>query len=496
MLYINLIKKIMKKITFFFLLLTVSFGYSQVVLEDFDGATAPTIGFNNGPGSATIVADPATGGTNGNVLEIITGAASAPWQQAELTLQADYIDLSNAAKTVTVDVYSDSPFDMLARADGGVGGGPAATDASHGGLGWETLIFDFNNPKDGLPVATGIYQKIFFFNLWDSAANTGAGGWICPNTDADDDCVNDSTVTTSYVDNITAIAAPAPETCSDNIMNQDETDVDCGGTICGACPSPPTTPAPTPPGRATANVVSIYSDAYTDIGVDAFDAGWCGAPSISEIMLGSDAIQFMSLGCQGIDFQTNRQDLSSFDFLHFDIFTDEANLVGKVFNLKLVDFAGGNAEASALEVNINDGSSPGITLTGQWMSFDINISSIGGVIANNVTRTDIAQMGITSNLNGHVWYDNIYLHNNNLSTDEFETTSLSVYPNPTLNNWNISANTNIKTIAVYNILGKQVRVLNPGANEAVIDASGLSAGLYFAKVTGDNGSQTIKLVKK
>ncbi|OUR97605.1 hypothetical protein A9Q86_15425 [Flavobacteriales bacterium 33_180_T64] len=467
----------MKKITFFFLLLTVSFGYSQVVLEDFEGP-APALAFSNGPGSATIVADPEMGGTHGNVLEIITGAASAPWQQAELTLQGDYIDLSGVTKVVTVDVYSDTAFDMLARADGGIGGGPAATDASHTGSGWEVLTFDFTIPRDNLPVPTGIYEKIFFFNLWDSVAN----GWVC----GAGDC---SPVSTSYVDNITAVAAPAPETCNDGILNNGETEIDCGGPNCSACPSPPIIAAPTPPNRAPADVISIYSDAYADVTLDTFSAGWCGNPAVSEVMIAGNPTQlYLGLPCQGIDFQNNRIDATGFTNFHFDFFTDETNIIGKVFNFKLVDFAFGGAEASAFEININDGTSPGV-ITGTWVSVDVTIP---GSFAVN----DIAQIGITSNL-ASVWYDNIYFHKNTtLGTNEFTSAQFKVYPNPTLNNWNVESNTTIRSIVLYDVLGKQVSRLTPNASDIEISTANINTGLYFAKIESDNGTKTIKLIKE
>jgi hypothetical protein len=80
-----------------------------------------------------------------------------------------------------------------------------------------------------------------------------------------------------------------------------------------------------------------------------------------------------------------------------------------VFNVKLVDFAGGNGEVSALEVNINTGTVPGIE-AGVWVSVDIDITALGGVVAGSLTRSDIAQIGITTANLTNVWYDNIYLY--------------------------------------------------------------------------------------
>ena len=49
---------------------------------------------------------------------------------------------------------------------------------------------------------------------------------------------------------------------------------------------------------------------------------------------------------------------------------------------------------------------------------------------------------------------------------------------------------------MFDVLGKNVMSLNPSSNEAVIDGSSLGLGLYFAKVSSDFGTSTLKLVKK
>ncbi len=179
-----------------------------------------------------------------------------------------------------------------------------------------------------------------------------------------------------------------------------------GGTTTG-----PATAAPTPPVRDAGNVVSIYSDAYTNIAVDNFDAGWCGGAAVTGVTIeGNNTLKKNAgIDCHGIDFSSNRQDLSSFTHIHFDFYTDDTDLTGDVFNVKLVDFAGGAGEASALEVNINTGTTPGI-VAGTWVTVDIDITSLGGIVTNNLTRSDIAQIGITTANLTNVWYDNIYLY--------------------------------------------------------------------------------------
>lgn len=261
--------------------------------------------------------------------------------------------------------------------------------------------------------------------------------------------------------------------------------------------SGPATAAPTPPNRLAADVVSIYSDTYSNIGVSTYDAGWCGA-AVTEVAIGGNNMFKKNTGvpCQGIDFSANRQNLTDFTHLHFDFYTDDVDLVGDVFNVKLVDFAGGGGEASALEVNINTGTTPAI-VAGTWVSVDVDITSLGGVVANNLTRSDIAQIGITTANLTNVWYDNIYLHKNTtLSTEEFNAASFKTYPNPTNNSWNVvTDDTVINTIQVFDISGRQVMAIEPKSTRATIDATKLQGGIYFARVSTDKGTSSVKLVK-
>ncbi|WP_178985900.1 T9SS type A sorting domain-containing protein [Winogradskyella helgolandensis] len=83
-----------------------------------------------------------------------------------------------------------------------------------------------------------------------------------------------------------------------------------------------------------------------------------------------------------------------------------------------------------------------------------------------------------------------------LGTENFETPTFKVFPNPTNNNWNIESNTTISSITVYDILGKRVSVLKPNATEARIDSSSLKSGVYFARVEGLKGSKSVKLIKE
>jgi hypothetical protein len=84
-----------------------------------------------------------------------------------------------------------------------------------------------------------------------------------------------------------------------------------------------------------------------------------------------------------------------------------------------------------------------------------------------------------------------------LSTQNFQIEGLAIYPNPTKNNWSISAkNQMITSIKVFNVLGKRVLNLQPNSLTANVNASSLTAGVYITKISTALGTTTKKLIKQ
>jgi hypothetical protein len=83
-----------------------------------------------------------------------------------------------------------------------------------------------------------------------------------------------------------------------------------------------------------------------------------------------------------------------------------------------------------------------------------------------------------------------------LAVKNFNAGSFKVYPNPTKSSWNIISNDDITSVQVYDILGKSVYARTAAAKEVTVNATELSSGVYFAKVSTANGSSTVKLVKE
>lgn len=81
-----------------------------------------------------------------------------------------------------------------------------------------------------------------------------------------------------------------------------------------------------------------------------------------------------------------------------------------------------------------------------------------------------------------------------LSTPEFETFQVEIYPNPTSDRLFIKSKELVKSVKVYNILGSEF-VVNMLTNET-IDVSTLSSGMYVLKLYSDTSEQTFKFIKK
>lgn len=83
-----------------------------------------------------------------------------------------------------------------------------------------------------------------------------------------------------------------------------------------------------------------------------------------------------------------------------------------------------------------------------------------------------------------------------LGVDKFAAKNFSVYPNPTQNSWKFSsANNDISSVSIVDVLGKTIMSKNTSSKEVTVDASELSKGVYFAKVTSGDSVQTLKVVK-
>jgi hypothetical protein len=424
------------------------------LIQNFESAANYTAvnGFEGA--SASFASDPFTGGTNGQVFKGVQGPGGNPWQGIEFQQTIKKAKLTTN-KTMTVDVFCSQAFNVLAKvAQGGAGAPESATAQAYTTPGqWQTLTFNFAVPMDGTLAANGEYEKIIFFGNWNSG-NTGYNNPIVP--------------LTFYVDNIRAEEAAF-----------------------ALPPAGPSVAAPTPPARNAWDVISLFSNAYSNIAVSQWSTDWDTA-SISDLVSvpGDDIKNITFGGFLGVQL-TNYEDASSMVNFHMDYFIPTGtDLTGKVLNPKWSNHAAMAGETNALLLTHLP------TTAGSWVSIDVPFSSMspqGPGVA--FAREKLSQFLITSNL-GNVYVDNIYLYRAaTASADTFNTSNVKLYPNPTSTSLTIEAKDAIESISIYNVLGQEVISKNPMSSTMTLDVSNLQNGLYFVNSTIDGKTATTKFIK-
>jgi hypothetical protein len=93
-------------------------------------------------------------------------------------------------------------------------------------------------------------------------------------------------------------------------------------------------------------------------------------------------------------------------------------------------------------------------------------------------------------------FRNVISVQTSLEIDELDMKALVVYPNPVKDVLNISFDTAITTVAIYNMIGQQVMARMLNSNEATLDVSALSPGTYFVQVHADTKAKTLKIIKE
>lgn len=175
----------------------------------------------------------------------------------------------------------------------------------------------------------------------------------------------------------------------------------------------PTEPAPTPT-FAASNVISLYSNAYTNVLVDKWSADWDDA-TVSDIVVdGDDVKKYSNLVFAGIEFTTQLIDASEMTHLYMDMWTPDPTAAPAVLKIKLVDFGAdgvfGGGDDAEHEVTLTSASTPALA-SNRWVGLDIPLSLFAGLRS----KGHLAQMIISGDPNT-VYLDNILLYSGEAAT--------------------------------------------------------------------------------
>ncbi|WP_272149715.1 hypothetical protein [Tenacibaculum aiptasiae] len=177
------------------------------------------------------------------------------------------------------------------------------------------------------------------------------------------------------------------------------------------------TPAPTPPTRNSADVVSVFSNAYTNINIDFYNGFFGGQTTEGgAVDLGAEnVIRYTNLNFVTVQFSNPTVDVSQMTTLHLDIKVDESVAGGDAITIELGDF-GGDGVFGGVGSDDSAGSATPITgfTEGQWLSVDIPISSFTGGTGAGFTgltnTTNLAQVTFVSSTISNITVDNIYFY--------------------------------------------------------------------------------------
>jgi len=145
----------------------------------------------------------------------------------------------------------------------------------------------------------------------------------------------------------------------------------------------PVVGAPAPPARDAADVISIYSDAYSNLqGTDY--PNWGQATVVSDVSIaGNNTLKFAGLNYQGIQLAAS-QNVSGMEYLHLDFWTANST------NLNIYLISPGPVE-KAFKLTVP---------TSGWTSLDIPLTSFAPV-----NLSDVIQLKFDGN--GDIYLDNI-----------------------------------------------------------------------------------------
>ncbi|RAJ16421.1 T9SS type A sorting domain-containing protein [Olleya aquimaris] len=262
-----------------------------------------------------------------------------------------------------------------------------------------------------------------------------------------------------------------------------------GGTNITPVADPEPAPLPNSPDNET---YSIYNDTnnYSTNFPFVYDFGTIGGEP--DLDLGSNVNKALKFDFSFAGYgqgEGGPDDVSIYDYVHF-MYWAAPGVPG--FQFRLISNNG-----AVLEYTYEIGTDEPI-VTGAWTLVTIPMSYFTnlGFSSTHLYQWKFEAFMQVVTPQGTVFVDNILMTQNPLSVDEFEVNTIKAYPNPTINNWTVKTKQIVKTVEVFDVLGKSVFIKDVNSTDFTIETVNLNSGLYFAKLSNNNSSSTIKLIKE
>jgi len=241
------------------------------------------------------------------------------------------------------------------------------------------------------------------------------------------------------------------------------------GLITGPLPEPTTVPpAPT---HSQANVISIYSESYTNLAGTNFNPNWGQSTTVTVdyMVAGNKTLRYQNLNYQGTQF-TN-QNVSLFDYFHLDFWTPNAT----------------SLQFFLISANPTSEKAYTLTITPEtWVSVDIPLS----FFTPTVNLSNVFQFKVVGN--GTVYFDNWYFWKNptgwaanaTLSDLKVDGTTVPGFA-PNVLSYNVALPYGTTVVPVVT-----ATTTNPAATH-VVNATPVLPGITSVVVTSQDQSTTL-----
>lgn len=232
----------------------------------------------------------------------------------------------------------------------------------------------------------------------------------------------------------------------------------------------PTSAAPTPPARNATDVISIYGGVYTNISGVNTNPNWGQSTAVTEVSVaGDNVLQYANLNYQGTDWSGNTQNISGFEYLHVDVWTNS-----QTPNVYAISSGGEIPHAIA-------------SVPGSWQSLNIPVAGLTGNLNN------VIQFKFDGGTGGTIYLDNLYFWKSPPATGSDATLSDLKVDGTTITGFNSSATSYNYELVVGTTTIPQITTATPTdllATSVTISQATAIPGTASVVVVSQNGNVT------
>ncbi|RAR47115.1 Ig-like domain-containing protein [Flavobacterium lacus] len=167
--------------------------------------------------------------------------------------------------------------------------------------------------------------------------------------------------------------------------------------------------APTPQ-QNQANVISIFSDAYTNVPVNYYNGywqPWQTTVSNDFTVNGDNILNYTIFNFVGIEFSSPTVNATAMTHIHLDVFIPGPIAAGRQLRVLVVDFGADGAFGGGDDTRHSTTFTAPTLVSQNWISIDIPFSAM----PNLASRSNLAQIILEGGDGSVLYADNIYFYN-------------------------------------------------------------------------------------